>query len=139
MCDLEINLVKSTINELESWKRRNNIIIQGLAVTLSSALSLASQFLAHYFEKTDVITQADFIGPANKYIRCTLINSRVMKEIMANKRTALPRCVFIEHDLISADSAIAREIKTEARRLTEMGRKVIQGYRRIQVEGVWLQ
>ena len=131
------------INELvrkfemaEKGKRKNNIVIKGLAVERGSEGKEIRDFLKEKL-KVDVTVCATYeIGKEERrMIVASLENFEQKMEVMKRKKELRDTRIYIENDLTREERRIQNEILKIARDEKGKGRRVRVGYKRIVIDG----
>ncbi|KAL3267039.1 hypothetical protein HHI36_011181 [Cryptolaemus montrouzieri] len=141
-CKLE--LLGDRIDKLENEKRRNNLIVQGLAVKSDNQDELKTEIAETIKKHLGIevkITGDSKLGPRTCLVE--LENAEVKKNVMMNKNKLgrlVGEKIYINDDLSKKDREIQGHIRGIASAERKDGKNVKIGYRKLFIEGekwVW--
>jgi len=135
--EIEMQKVKTIIENQERIERKNNIVIMRLENSSKNAKDRAIEFFKEKLEIQieDKVKWVKEVGINKKLILVSLKDWEDKQEVMGEKGQLKGTKIYINHDLSREDRDIQCKLKEIAKQEREQGAEVKLGFRKIRING----
>lgn len=135
----EVERMRRLIEIQDRRERKNNVVIRGLMVSKERVKEQVERFFRETLSVRGDIIWTKIAGlQGREVIIAGLKNWEDKQEVMKNKCKLRGSKIFINHDYTKAERDIQSKIVEAAREERKKGRAVKVGYKKIMVDGKWI-
>lgn len=133
----ELAHCKRWIENCERQRRRNNVIIKGVEITLENLVAEANEFLCSRFGISNKVEQVRMLDRKNRLMMAKLKSAEAKTQIMRNKKDRLAgTTIFINHDCTSTERYVEARLRAAAKGARNEGRQVKMAFQKIIVDDI---
>lgn len=135
----EIYKLEGKIKTQEREKRRKNVVIRGIEKGERTTKEAVEEVIKGRLRMIGGIKNVKMIGKTGSEALVELDSLETKIELMSRRSSLKGSSIYLDDDLSWEERQVQRELRKEAMKEREKGKKVIVRYGRICVDGRWIK